>query len=382
MHITASRSGRRLTVALEGRLDITTAAEVEATLSLDDVDTLVFDLDACSYVSSAGLRVFLTAYRTLNARGGRAELVNVSREVREVLEVTGLSRLVTMRPRPREISIEGLERLSAGFCGECYRLDRESVVKLYNEGIGAELAEQEKEFARAAFVAGIPTAISYDLVRSGNRTGVIYEMLDADTLTQIIRRDLAEMDRHARMLADVAHAIHAVEGDPAIFPDLKPKLREAIAATGEYLAADDVALLQQCLDRVPDADTCVHFDLHTNNIMVRAGEPLIIDMGDLSRGSYLFDVGLICGIYAFEDTGTCEVVTKIPNSKGVALWDAFVRHYFAGRPAEDLAFFLEHQLFFAALRLVFSSRFLPNLRETAQQFLTTRTLPALRARAG
>jgi len=138
--------------------------------------------------------------------------------------------------------------------------------------------------------------------------------------------------------------------------------------------------LQQCLDRVPDSSTCVHFDLHTNNIMVRAGEPLIIDMGDLSRGSYLFDVGLICGIYAFEDSGTCEVVTKIPNAKGAELWDAFVRHYFTRRPAADLEFFMEHRLFFAALRLIVSSRFLPDLRATTRDFLTTRTLPALRVR--
>ena len=363
MHVTAQRQAGCLALSLDGRLDVVTSPAVESAIALDGVTKLVFNLADCTYVSSAGIRVFLNAYKRMNSAGGTTEIVEVSRDVRDVLEVTGLAKLITIRMRPREISVAGLELLSAGFCGECYRLDEESVVKLYNQGVAADLAEQEKEFARAAFVAGIPTAISYDIVRCGTRTGVVYEMLDADTLTKIIRRNLDDMDAHARLLADVAHTIHAVEGDPAVFPDLKTKLRAYIAATAEFLPAPDVALLQERLARVPDSSTCVHFDIHTNNIMVRHGEPLIIDMGDLSRGSYLFDIGLLHGIYAFPELGTCEHVTKIPNAKGVELWEGFVRHYFSRRPQEDLEFFMRNRHFFAALRLIVSQSFLPGLRE-------------------
>ncbi len=379
MQIRKHRQAACLTLSLNGRLDMATAPTLEAALELDGVSKIVFDLADCAYVSSAGIRVFLKSFKLMHAAGGRMELVGVSRDVREALEVTGLGKMLTIRAKARQISIDGLELLSAGFCGEVYRLDRESVVKLYNEGVAADLAEQEKEFAMAAFVAGIPTAISYDVVSCGARTGVVYEMLDAQTLTKIILRNLDDMDSHARLLADVLHTIHAVEGDPDVFPDLKTKLRSYIGMTAEFLLPADVALLQERLARVPDAQTCVHFDIHTNNIMVRDGEPLIIDMGDLSRGSYLFDVGLLHGIYAFPELGTCEIVTKIPNDKGAELWGGFVRHYFARRPPQDLAFFMRNRHFFAALRLIVSSSFLPGLREITRDLLQTVMLPGMRA---
>jgi uncharacterized protein (TIGR02172 family) len=378
MNVRSLRRESQLTLFLTGRLDATTSPNLDAAVDLGGITVLVFDLDACTYVSSAGLRVFLRAHRDLHAKGGRAEIVNVSRELREVFDVTGLSKLVTTRPKVREISVHGLELLSAGFCGECYRLDQDSVVKLYNDGIGADLAEQEKEFSKAAFVAGIPTAISYDVVRCGTRTGVIYEMLEAETLSKIIRNNLNDMDRHAKLLADVAHSIHSVEGDPTVFPDLKTKLFKYLDGAAEFMPAKDIELLRRTLTEMPDATSCVHFDIHTNNIMIRNGEPLIIDMGDLSRGSYLFDVGLLHGIYAFPELGTCEVVTKIPNDKGRELWDGFVKHYFATRPSEDLNFFLRHRYFFSSLRLIVSVSFLPNLREYASHLLQTVMLPGMR----
>lgn len=96
---------------------------------------LVLDLDACTYVSSAGLREVLRAQQLLSARQGCVELTNVSREVQHVFELTGLSSLLQIRSKVREISIDGLDLMSAGVCGECYRLDDETIVKLYHEGV-------------------------------------------------------------------------------------------------------------------------------------------------------------------------------------------------------------------------------------------------------
>ena len=358
MDITSTRTEQRLTLALCGRLDATSAPTLEAALQLEGIRELVMDLQACDFISSAGLRGILRALKDTAKVNASLMLVGAQPNVMSVLEVTGLTRLVTVKPKAREISIEGLEFISAGMCGQCFRMDSETIVKLYNEGVEPRIAEQEKEFAKAAFVMGIPTAISYDVVSCGNRTGVVYEMLDAQLFSQLIRDDPQAVDAHAKTLADVARMIHSTPGDPALFPDIKHRLRGAIRQM-DFLSAPQIDILLGKLESIPDADTCVHFDLHTSNIMMREGEPVLIDMGDMSIGSYLFDVGLLCCIYGLPELGSSEVVTKVPNDTGAKLWQGFIKYYFADKPPEEFEFFERHKHFLASLRLIYTITAVP-----------------------
>ena len=85
MHITANRAGDTLTLGLDGRLDIATAPLLEQQTDQPGVRSLVIDLGACTYVSSAGLRELLRAQKRLTAAGGSVQLVNVTRAVQDVL---------------------------------------------------------------------------------------------------------------------------------------------------------------------------------------------------------------------------------------------------------------------------------------------------------
>ncbi len=78
--------------------------------------------------------------------------------------------------------------------GNCtvYRLDEDKIVKLYNSE-GRELVDQEQKFARTALINGIPTVIPYDVVRSGEKYGVVFELLRSDTLGHAIRNDPSRM---------------------------------------------------------------------------------------------------------------------------------------------------------------------------------------------
>ncbi|MGX9963392.1 anti-sigma factor antagonist [Roseomonas sp. F4] len=377
MKISAHRSGDRLTVALIGRLDTSTAPMLSRDMELEGVRHLVLDLDACHYVSSAGLRELLRARKRLAAVDGTMLLTNVSRDIQDILDITGFSKLIPSQPKVRTISLEGLEFLSAGVCGECYRLDPETIVKLYKEGIGADVAEKEKQFAKAAFVLGIPTAISFDVVACGTRTGVVYEMLEATLFSANIRNDLQNIERHAQLLAQIARTVHETPADPAIFPDIKQNFRHYISQMDFFLSASEIALLHRLLETIPDADTCVHFDLHTSNIMIRDGEPVIIDMGDLSRGHYLFDIGLLCTIYGYPETGICEMATKIPNADGLRLLEHFLAHYFRDKPEDEYRFFQDNKYFLASLRLIYTSTFLPSLKAESARIIKDILLPKM-----
>ena len=97
MNFTKSLNGSQLTVALEGRLDTVTAPELDADLktSLEGVDSLILDLADLAYISSAGLRVLLSAHKAMSGKGGM-KVVNVNEIVREVFDVTGFGDILTI----------------------------------------------------------------------------------------------------------------------------------------------------------------------------------------------------------------------------------------------------------------------------------------------
>jgi anti-anti-sigma factor len=98
MTVTKERSGDNLVMLLEGRLDTTTAPELQTELipEFDTAKHIRLDFKDLVYVSSAGLRVLLMGEKTAKAKGGKMVLINVSEEVMEVLEMTGLSEVLTI----------------------------------------------------------------------------------------------------------------------------------------------------------------------------------------------------------------------------------------------------------------------------------------------
>ena len=90
MKINKKQDGSKLVIALEGRLDTTTAPQLESEMraSLPGVTALVFDMKDLAYISSAGLRVLLSTAKVMN-RQGEMKIRNVSPEIMEIFEVTG-----------------------------------------------------------------------------------------------------------------------------------------------------------------------------------------------------------------------------------------------------------------------------------------------------
>lgn len=97
MQINKTKAGEELTIALEGRLDTTTAPELDEVLKaeLAGISKLAFDLSKLEYISSAGLRVLLSAQKTMNKQGSMV-VRNVGEEVNEIFEVTGFSDILSI----------------------------------------------------------------------------------------------------------------------------------------------------------------------------------------------------------------------------------------------------------------------------------------------
>ena len=99
MTINSTVDGTVLNLALEGRLDTTTAPELEAELSKlgEEVNEVHFDFEKLEYISSAGLRVLLAEQKLMNKIGGSMDLKNVNPDIMEVFDITGFTDILTIK---------------------------------------------------------------------------------------------------------------------------------------------------------------------------------------------------------------------------------------------------------------------------------------------
>ena len=96
MEIKTTTEGTRLTIAVSGRVDTVTAPELAAALKFGDATCVVIDLANVPYMSAAGLRLLLSAHKTMHGKGGELQIANVQAAVQEVLDITGFSDILTL----------------------------------------------------------------------------------------------------------------------------------------------------------------------------------------------------------------------------------------------------------------------------------------------
>lgn len=281
-----------LTLSLEGRIDSNNAAQVEqdilSALAENPALEPVFDAAALEYISSAGLRVLMKV-RKAAKKALRVE--NVSREVFEIFDVTGFTDLLDVRKAVRELSVEGCEIVGRGGFSTVYRIDPETIVKVYTEGMDLERLAEENRHATAAFVHGIPTAIAYDTVKVGNCYGNVYEMLNAVTVGKAVTADPSRAEDLGRKMGRLFKQLHETEMEPGTLPRMSDKVRGWIDYLEEtHLCQEDAALMRQVADAIPEKNTLIHGDFHEGNVMVQDGELMLIDLDDVCVGNPIYDL--------------------------------------------------------------------------------------------
>lgn len=183
-----------LTIRLEGRIDSGNAAEVEAEINSVVKDhapkAVIIDAEALDYISSAGLRIILR----LRKKYPDFSIIDVKPEVYDVFRMTGFTEMMKIERAYRRVSVEGCEEIGRGANGSVYRIDEDNVVKVYNNPEALEDIQHEREVARLALILGIPTAISYDVVKVNDSYGSVFELLNARSFSKILATEPEKLD--------------------------------------------------------------------------------------------------------------------------------------------------------------------------------------------
>lgn len=344
-----------LTVQIEGKIDSYYAKSVEDELlpliERTKPDKIILDCKELTYIASAGLRVFLKAGKLIKDMS----IINVTREVYEVLELTGFTGMFDTKRIMRELSVEGCKIIGVGFSSQVFRYDRETVVKLFGEKVTLDRIYKETASAKKSFVAGIPTAIPYDVVRCGNQYGTVFELIDADTLSQNFMDHPERFDEFMEKYVKLLKHFHSTPAIDGTFPDIVTKYHEWASGLKKYMNEEEITAIDRLIDAVPRRQTLVHVDCHSGNIMVQNGKLIFVDMADVSIGHPLFDIGAEYFHYMILRSTSlgAKVVFRIEpedTELPVRVWYDLVRRYFPNADEKEMESIHKMLKYFGCLR--------------------------------
>lgn len=335
-------------INLSGRIDADNAgiieAEISSQLAENPGEAPAFDATNLKYISSAGLRVLL---RFRKMSGAKLDVLNVSDEVYNIFSVTGFTELFNVKKKLREISVDGLEIIGSGGFSTVYRLDAETVIKVFNKhSAGFDEAERDRAASRGAFIHGIPTAIAYDTVRVGEYYGLVYEMIDVDTLAATVKNHPERLERLSIKTAHLMKKLHTTEFEPGTFRDGRDKLREMIQNPYDmkFITADDKEFLDGVIDRIPYKNTFLHMDYHPKNIMVSGDDLILIDVGGAGLGDPIIDLLISYAFFVGLSFKAGESVRKfherfmgLSTQTLCEMWNVITREYFGTSDKNILA---------------------------------------------
>ena len=320
-----------LTVYPEGRIDSGNAEAVEAELlklaAENPHDSIVLDIEQLQYISSAGLRVILK----LRKGDPGLKIVNAPAEIYDIFEMTGFTEMIHVEKAYRRLSVDGCEVIGQGANGKVYRLDADTIIKVYLNPDCLPDIHRERELARKAFVLGIPTAIPYDVVKVGEGYGSVFELLNAKSFAKLIASEPENLDHYVELYVELLKKIHSTELKPGEMPDMKKVALGWAAFLKDYLPAEQYEKLYGLVEAVPEDRHMMHGDYHIKNVMMQKDEVLLIDMDTLCMGHPVFEMAsvfLAYKGYSELDHSQSEKFLGISHDTAEKIWDKTLRLYF------------------------------------------------------
>lgn len=298
-----------INVWLSGHIDSANAEEVKSELFGkigDAAGPVTVDASGLEYISSAGLRILLQ----LRKKHAELHITDVSPEVYEIFDVTGFTQMMDVSRAYKKVSIDGCEVIGKGANGTIYRIDKDNVVKVYNNADALEDIQHEREVARLALILGIPTAISYDIVKVGDSYGSVFELLNARSFSKILETEPERIDWCVSEYVELLHKIHDTEVPEGKLPDMKKTALGWAKFMKDHLPEETGSKLVKLVEDVPYSNHMIHGDYHTKNVELTNDEVLLIDMDTLAVGDPVFEFASIynalIGFYELNHDGVVE----------------------------------------------------------------------------
>ena len=328
-NLKVSAKDGQLIFAVDGRLDPISAKEfgdiVVAERKKRPNGGVVFDCRGLEYISSAGLRVFLSLRKKEKEP---VKLINVSPAVFEILEVTGFSQLLEVVKGMRDVSNENVQKIGSNGNITAYRLGDDTLMKVYSQGTSLDVIEQERNYAQAVFLSGVPTLISYDVVTYNGQYGMLYELAKVNTVSSLLDLSPMKLDQYATEMGNLLKTIHTSEPEEGILPNTADIFEEWAVNMTPWLHSQEINTLCKMIRAVPEAKTVVYGNYTPRNVFVQRSEMMLINMAGVSCGHPIFDLGTVYMNHVGQPETFVKNATGLTALQAKKCWNVMIRTYF------------------------------------------------------
>lgn len=300
---------------------------------------MVVDAENLNYISSVGLRAMLTLKKKIS----NFKIINVTDSVYEVFDVTKFTDIMCVEKAYRKISIDNCVMLGKGACGTVYKLDSETIVKVFADGYEFEKIIRERENSQNAFVHGVDTAIPFDIVKVGDNYGLIYEIINAETLKTLMTNDREKIEYYIGIYADYVKNMHSITFGNNCYPKMKQIWIDKIDGLGDILDDSEKKAVKEFILKIPDRKNFIHGDINLGNLMVSDGKATLIDLENALLGHPIFDVAFIYSLFKLLPdllpAESCELIVGFNKEENKLLWNKFSEIYFGCKTDEERALY-------------------------------------------
>ena len=321
---------------------------------------VVLDASELEYMSSSGIRALIKLSRLQN---NNLRIDNVNDTVFTIFYSAGLTEFFEVNRQIPEMTNENWDVAGVGASGTVYKINNDTAIKVYSEGIGFDYVNQERELARQAFICGVPTVIPDRNVKVDGKYATIFELVNSSTLGEMMTNHPDRFDELMDDYVKMMKELHAIEDKKEYFPNLQELWLKYEHMIREGLRDEDATFVVDTYKNSKRSRSLLHGDIHPGNVMISDGEMVLVDMACMSTGPDLLDVITVYRLSRYAEhvglLAAAEESMGIKHEMFEKFWNAFAGRYFETDDPETLKE-IERQLFnVTALDLMFSINTIP-----------------------
>lgn len=305
--------------------------KIEQIHSLNPNKKIIIDFTKVRMITSACLRQLLK----FKKENYDFELVGVNKEVYTVFKITGMDKILNLEQETISVNTEGCKLLGKGFHSEVYKLNNEIIAKIYYDLPDIDMLINERIIAQQAFIKGVPTEISFGMCESNGKAGLLYELVDADTLLSALVKDDTKMQELVLKYVELVKKMHEFDSEDIIaIPDAKQILSKDIDTLRDFLSNDACNKLQAVLDSIPNNNNLLHGDPHPANVMLTNKGMIFIDLSDMRVGNEIFDLVYLHRTF-IQFNKLKDNTYALKPEQTIKLWKMFFDEYYKENSEEE-----------------------------------------------
>ena len=216
--------------------------------------------------------------------------------------------------------------IGKGMTAEVYKWEKDKVLKLYYDWVPMEWIKYEADIGAIINAAGVPAPITYEIVKVGGRSGLIYQRINGKSMLKLVEEKPWNIAYYAKEMAQLHYHIHL--GNANTLPHQKEVISKFIIQSEELLQEKTEKIIKY-LYSLPGGDSVCHGDLHPDNIIISGKNYVAIDWTNSYSGNPIGDVARTCIMIdsPFIPPGVSPIIAYLSRFAKWLLCSAYTKEY-------------------------------------------------------